>query len=327
MNKPMSNANDIMIDPASPTPDRMEQHHRQQLSAMADGALSPDQARFLLRRLQHDGELAACWERWQVYGDAMRGHAHALLPADFAERVGRALHEAPPAEAVATVAAPRRGQALRWAGGGALAASVALVALFGLRPGGIDAPPPAEPQPLAEAAPAGGVEPPLQTPATPAAMQHVGDDQGSAAMATAAVAAAAIATAPAAAAAGERRQVRTTTVTRAAPATRVAAAPVRSGSAAVPDLLEAVHAASGQGASQHAVSSTQTAAQQVASQAAPRDPFSAPATPRPWPRAVLPGANQGAFNASYGGPVFAPYPPLRTLPAEAAPAVTVESDR
>ena len=68
-----------------PDPDKLLLFHRQQLSAMLDGELSPDEAKFMLRRLQHDGELAACWERWQVCGDVLRGRHHALLPSDFAE--------------------------------------------------------------------------------------------------------------------------------------------------------------------------------------------------------------------------------------------------
>ena len=39
---------------------------REQLSALMDGALPEDQTRFLLRRLQHDDELAGSWERWRI---------------------------------------------------------------------------------------------------------------------------------------------------------------------------------------------------------------------------------------------------------------------
>ena len=293
----MSNTSDIVIDPAGPTPDRMEQHHRQQLSAMADGALAPDQARFLLRRLQHDHELAARWERWQVYGDAMRGHAHALLPVDFAERVARALHEDVPQAAAAGAPMRRRGHALRWAGGGALAASVALAALLGLRPqaGGesleaaavaaqAEAPIPVEAAPSTQAPPA--VEP------APASAQ---------ALAGAAVATAAIAAAPVA-------------VSRARPAARSSGVPraVAVAARSAPAVAEPPPVTAGQGA----VPAQTSMAVQAAT---PTDPFAAPA-PRPWPRAVLPGANQGAFNASFGGPVFAPYPALRTVPADATGA-------
>lgn len=105
--------------------DKLEQHYGQQLSALMDGELAPDQARFLLRRLQHDGELAGSWERWQLAGDVLRGRAGVLLPDGFAARVGAALGSEAPA------AATRRTPGLlRWGGIAALAASVAVVALM-----------------------------------------------------------------------------------------------------------------------------------------------------------------------------------------------------
>jgi len=105
--------------------DKLEQHYGQQLSALMDGELAPDQARFLLRRLQHDGELAGSWERWQLAGDVLRGRADVLLPDGFAARVGVALGAEAPAAAMR-----RTPGLLRWGGVAALAASVAVVALM-----------------------------------------------------------------------------------------------------------------------------------------------------------------------------------------------------
>ena len=102
--------------------------HREQLSAMMDGALSTDEARFLLRRMEHDDELADCWERWQFAGDALRGHAGRALPADFSRRVGRAIAddlalddvlEAQTLAVAATPGARRRRPLLGWGGGAA----------------------------------------------------------------------------------------------------------------------------------------------------------------------------------------------------------------
>ncbi|MEJ7746497.1 MAG: sigma-E factor negative regulatory protein [Luteimonas sp.] len=119
--------------------DKFEQHYRQQLSALMDGALSPDEARFLVRRLQHDVELAQCLDRWHMAGDALRGEAQAILPAGFAERVAAAI-AVEPASVPAGVSSRLNRGGLRWAGGAALAASVALVALFVTRqPAGSDA--------------------------------------------------------------------------------------------------------------------------------------------------------------------------------------------
>ena len=107
--------------------EKIEQHHRQQLSALMDGELAPDQARFLLRRLQHDHELGECWERWQVAGDVLRGQGSAMLPAGFAARVSAAIAADGARVPGAISARPRW---VRWGGGAALAASVAAAALF-----------------------------------------------------------------------------------------------------------------------------------------------------------------------------------------------------
>ncbi|NLB58429.1 MAG: hypothetical protein GX805_08215 [Gammaproteobacteria bacterium] len=120
-----------------PDPDKLERYHRQQLSAMLDGELSPDQARFMLRRLQHDDGLAGRWERWQVCGDVLRGQHGALLPADFAQKVSAAIagDAAVPEARHARKGGPRL---LRWGGGAALAASVAMAALLVGRQAGIE---------------------------------------------------------------------------------------------------------------------------------------------------------------------------------------------
>lgn len=106
--------------------EKIDLHYHQQLSALIDGELAPDQARFLLRRMEHDSELRGCVERWQVLGDALRGQARAPAPEGFAERVAAAV-ACEPARAAAAPAS--RGKVALW-GGGALAASVAAIALF-----------------------------------------------------------------------------------------------------------------------------------------------------------------------------------------------------
>ena len=120
-----------------PDPDKLDRYHRQQLSAMLDGELSPDQARFMLRRLQHDTGLADCWERWQVCGDVLSGQGNALLPADFSQKVSAAIADdgAQVPEALPRAGGPRL---LRWGGGAALAASVAMAALLVGRQAGIE---------------------------------------------------------------------------------------------------------------------------------------------------------------------------------------------
>ena len=109
--------------------------HRRQLSALVDGDLAPGQARFLMRRLGHDQDLAGRWQRWQLIGDVLRGQKVAAMPMGsdaFSSRV---------ADAVARDGArPASGPRMRWQHGIGLAAaaSVAAVALFIARPVSVD---------------------------------------------------------------------------------------------------------------------------------------------------------------------------------------------
>lgn len=97
---------------------------REQLSALMDGMLPEDQTRFLLRRLRHDAELAASWERWRIASDVMRGLAPARhLPADFALRVAAALREQAAVERRERMRVGRR----YWYASAALLAALALL--------------------------------------------------------------------------------------------------------------------------------------------------------------------------------------------------------
>ena len=100
----------------------MQELH-EDLSAFMDGELDVERARFLQQRLAHDTELRARWERWQLLSSSMRRQAQPL-PADFADKVSRAL------DAETVHATPTHGRALRWGGGAALAASLAVAAVF-----------------------------------------------------------------------------------------------------------------------------------------------------------------------------------------------------
>ncbi len=274
--------------------------HREQLSAMMDGALSTDEARFLLRRMEHDDELADCWERWQFAGDAMRGHAGRALPADFSRRVGRAiaddlaLDEVVEAQTFAVAATPgarRRRPLLGWGGGAALAASVALAALIGSRTlsSPADAPQPAvatAPAP-ASVVPVPAVSVPVPKPVLPAGVAEAG---------AAAIAAAAAAT-------KDNRSPR-------------------------PHLLASAQAipagrstASLAAAKSRAAASTQIV--QVAKATHGRDLApGADMASKPWPRALVPGASAGGeVTAGFeGSPAFQPFPPPRQewRPATAA---------
>ena len=83
-----------------PGHDKLDLHQRQQLSALVDGELAPDQALFLLRRLQHDVDLSERFERWQLCGDVLRGQVRRTAAPELAGRIAAALAAAPAAEAL-----------------------------------------------------------------------------------------------------------------------------------------------------------------------------------------------------------------------------------
>ncbi|TKR32943.1 hypothetical protein FCE95_01045 [Luteimonas gilva] len=250
--------------------DRMEIHYRQQLCALMDGDLPPEEARFLLRRLQHDAELGGCWERWQMIGESLRGRAAAPLPSDFSQRVAAAIAAEPAA------ARPPATQSPRWArwGGGALAASVALIALFMARqqtPSG--AIPDTESAPIVAAA----SMPPAQAP-EPAA-PSVPDPTPAATLAAATVAVAEVPRRVA----NRRASTRSQSQRAALRAARENADP--------PIVAVAVNDA--------------TASSAVSSSAlvASKDPFAsqAAAPSRPWPSATLPQlSGSSALSVDYG---------------------------
>lgn len=279
--------------------DKIETHYRLQLSALMDGALPPDEARFLLRRLQHDAELGDCWERWQMAGETLRGRAVAPLPADFSQRVA-VLVAAEPAPAAASKQTPRW---TRW-GGGALAASVALLALFMTRQQSpVDTAPDSAPTQIvaASSAPPAPAPQPIAPPSQPAADPN----------AAGALAATAVAVAEVPRRAANRRASSRSQNQRAAARLRnndlpiaIAAAAPASGASDLPSITNAVSTA-------------------IAS----NDPFaSQPIAPsRPWPSATLPQfQTSGALSVDYG-PANAYYPFQPRLPASSPPPATGES--
>lgn len=266
----------------SPAGQRLDLRHREQLSALVDGDLGAEQARFLLRRLEHDPELAGCQERWQLLGDVMRGQASLLAPAGFSAAVAAAIAAEP-----AVVAEPRR-QVRRsgwraWGGGAALAASVAAVAFF---MGG---------EKLQDAGP-GEASPPQiiasqaelpSAPVTPATVTEASVEPAAMAMAGA--------SAVAVASASRRQDSRRASATRSQQAARVAQrddAPLRAVAAAPVPLTPSVPAQGARALPFGDVGNLQA---------------------RPWPRSSLAPAAGGALNASFpahaGGAAFYPFEP------------------
>lgn len=113
---------------------------RETLSALFDGELPGDAARFALKRLDHDAEWREACGRWQMIGDALRGEATPAAPPGFASGVMRMLDAEVQAALVSSAAGRKTASAVaagsrrRWIGGVALAASVAMVAVLVVRP-------------------------------------------------------------------------------------------------------------------------------------------------------------------------------------------------
>ena len=104
----------------------MSNEIREQLSALMDGELPRDQVRFLLRRVDADAQLGQTWTRYQLASSVL--HRSAVLPLreDFSDALMQKL-----AEGQSSIGK----RVMRWAGGSAIAAAVAVFALVSTRPG------------------------------------------------------------------------------------------------------------------------------------------------------------------------------------------------
>ena len=276
--------------------EKIDLHYHQQLSALVDGELAPDQARFLLRRLQHDDELAGCVGRWQMLGDVLRGNAIAPAPEGFSARVAVAVAAQAPGTGLTRKAG--YGRRAVW-GGGAIAASVAAVAFFIAVPQVPDeadvvrspvvATQPAAPEPVfpgSATAPDAGTSAPAMTAAT--------------------------------ASAPPRENLPRLSATRARQAARSAAIAAQAPERAVANAsLPVIHSIE--------VAPPATGAS---------NPFANvrldPPAARPWPRTMLPQYSSDAFSTAY--PVdraaleFYPFDPKLPAASPLAPPVSVPGD-
>ena len=296
----------------------MTPEDRGTLGALLDGELSGDARRFALRRLSHDTAWQQAAARWQLAGDVLRGEPVLPAPAGFASRVAAAVA----AEQVATATTPPRIPSMpapasgrrhaRWIGGAALAASVAMIALFAVRP-------PLQPGPDAELADASEMRLGPAPANAPAERAAVDPDPALAATSPAGASAdpaggvpALAAAAPLAVAAvdaGRREATRSRgqqqrAALRASQARNTPSAPARVAIAA-------------------AIDPAPTAERDIrvagAGEPAPalQEPFAPTDTiaSRPWPRALPALSGRSAFTASFGAgsqtaaPTFYPFEP------------------
>lgn len=117
----------------------MSQEIIEQLSALMDGELPDDQMRFMLRRFDADPELAQRWSRYHLVRACLRHEVDVASIPNLSAAVMTRLAQ----ESADTGAGRAIRSWLRWTGGGAIAAAVAVVALLVSRPvadGGVQAP-------------------------------------------------------------------------------------------------------------------------------------------------------------------------------------------
>lgn len=103
----------------------MTDSNQEQLSCLMDGELDPNAQDFLLRRLAGDPKMSVRWRRYHLVRACLHNEFEA--PDCLVEQVSEALASEPEAEPFSTM--PRW---LRPVAGGAIAASVALVAIVGI---------------------------------------------------------------------------------------------------------------------------------------------------------------------------------------------------
>ncbi|BAV98750.1 sigma-E factor negative regulatory protein [Lysobacter enzymogenes] len=307
---------------------------RENLSALFDGELDGDAARFAFKRLGHDAQWREACGRWQLCGDVLRRRAHGaaeptpgFAAAGFAERVAAAIQADAALQASQRAAAPAptelkprkaAGSRRGWFGGAALAASVAVAALFVARPFSDDtatgAGDPAQvAQQAAQPAPAQPAAPqqPVPAPAPHAVAANTPAETGlTSADASGLAAGAAVAVAELPRRLNERRS-RGQSQRAAVRTSERQEAPLQAVAGGAAPLVADARATPNAGAHPNPFRPQQS---------------EAPAS-RPWPRAALPNyPSNSAYTASYGGPglaspSFYPFEPAQDAAARTRPPV------
>ncbi len=146
----------------------MTEKLREMISALTDDEIPTAELEMLLRRVSRDPELKACWGRYQLIGECVRGELAGQADLSLVDRIHAALEDEP------TASGPRQPSWLKTAAGVAIAASVAMVAVFTMQPhdtGSSDGNGPSEVVPMAASVPAA-------TPVSYGAISGVRWDQG-----------------------------------------------------------------------------------------------------------------------------------------------------
>ena len=107
----------------------MTEKLREQISALADNELPESEYELLVRRFAAEKHLCICWERYHLIGEAMRKSLPQVDTRGFADRIMLALNPQPAKQPQRTPRLSYR----RALAGIAVALSVAVVALAGVR--------------------------------------------------------------------------------------------------------------------------------------------------------------------------------------------------
>lgn len=99
------------------------------MSDLMDGELSSDCSKFLIKRMQSDAELSRSWHNYHMLRSGLQKDHNAPLMSDLGAKVVARLNQE---VAAAPVSQPLLGRWMKTLAGGAIAASVALVAVFSL---------------------------------------------------------------------------------------------------------------------------------------------------------------------------------------------------
>jgi hypothetical protein len=111
----------------------MNEALQQQISAFIDGELPENESELLLRRMSQDAELKQRAARFMAIGGAIRGDLAAPSMSRLRERIAVAMESEPASEMARPAAVATQNRLMRPIAGVAVAASVAVLALVGLR--------------------------------------------------------------------------------------------------------------------------------------------------------------------------------------------------
>jgi len=108
----------------------MSEFNNEQLSALLDGEQDSDHTK-ILDKLINDQGMKDTWSRYHLIGDCLRGHLPEKISSHVSTQVSNALRDEP------TILAPPTTKRfnIKPIAGFAIAASVAMVAVFGLQRG------------------------------------------------------------------------------------------------------------------------------------------------------------------------------------------------